>query len=127
MRTVGLVKGYGATEAQCGIDLVIPEGAIHGPFGPNGSGKTTALETVAGLRRPSADRIELGVAPDRVAYCPDMGGFEPWLSATEVLDVAAALLDGRLDRPRSVPRSERVGRAAASGGECVRAWTWPPG
>ncbi len=70
---------------------------MYGLVGPNGSGKTTALEILAGLRRPSAGRIELGVAKDFVAYCPDTAEFEPWLTAIEVLDVAAGLLG----RPRS--------------------------
>jgi hypothetical protein len=52
----------------------------------------TALEILAGLRHLGAGRIELGVPRDLVAYCPDDGTFEPWLTAVEVLDVAALSL-----------------------------------
>ena len=44
------------------LDLRI-EGRVTALFGPSGSGKTTILDIVAGLRIPSAGRIELG---DRV-------------------------------------------------------------
>jgi len=97
LRTYGLKKAYGATQALAGIDLEIPKGSIYGLVGPNGSGKTTALELLAGLRHPNAGVIELGVAPEFVAYCPDVSAFEPWLTAFEVLDVASGLLG----RPRS--------------------------
>lgn len=105
---------YGTTQALGGIDLEIPAGAIYGLVGPNGSGKSTAFEILAGLRRPSAGRIELGVPQDSVAYCPDVAEFEPWLTAVEVLDVAAGL-PGR-PRPRAALSEmlERVGLADAA-------------
>jgi ABC-2 type transport system ATP-binding protein len=99
LRTVGLVKAYGTTEALSGVDLEVPAGAVYGLVGPNGSGKTTMIEILAGLRRPSAGTVELGVPKDQLAYCPDVSEFEPWLTAIEVLDVAAGLL-GR-PRPRA--------------------------
>jgi ABC-2 type transport system ATP-binding protein len=87
--THGLVKTYGATEALRGIDLDIPAGATYGLIGANGSGKTTALGILAGLRRPSAGEVRLGGS---VAYCPDAPEFEPWLTASETLQAAAGLL-----------------------------------
>jgi ABC-2 type transport system ATP-binding protein len=99
LRTRGLSKIYGDTQAVGGIDLEVASGAIYGLVGPNGSGKTTTFEMLAGLRHPTGGTIEWGVAPDRVAYCPDAPEFEPWLTALEVLDAASGLL-GR-SRPRS--------------------------
>jgi ABC-2 type transport system ATP-binding protein len=114
LRTFGLAKTYGATEALSGIDLEVPAGAVYGLVGPNGSGKTTALEILAGLRHPSAGRIELGVAQDSVAYCPDVGEFEPWLTAVEVLDVAAGLLGRPRSRAALEDMLERVGLSDAA-------------
>jgi ABC-2 type transport system ATP-binding protein len=96
LRTVALSKSYGPTVALDGVELRVPEGSVYGLVGPNGSGKTTALEILVGLRRPSSGWVELGVEPDRVAYCPDTPTFEPWLSAFETLEAAAGLVG----RPR---------------------------
>jgi ABC-2 type transport system ATP-binding protein len=100
---------YGTTEALGGIDLEVPAGAVYGLVGPNGSGKTTALEILAGLCHPSAGRVELGVARESAAYCPDAAEFEPWLTATEVLDVAAGLVGTRRSRDALGEMLERVG------------------
>ena len=114
LRTRGLVKTYGATRALDGIDLDVPAGAIYGLVGPNGSGKTTALEILAGLRHPTSGTVELGVSKAAVAYCPDAPEFEPWLTATEVLAVASGLLG--IPRTRDALRDtlERVGLADAA-------------
>ena len=66
MKTRALTKTYGATTALAGIDLDVPPGTIYGLVGPNGSGKTTALGILAGLRRPTSGRLELD--PGTVAY-----------------------------------------------------------
>ncbi|WP_369184528.1 ATP-binding cassette domain-containing protein [Streptomyces sp. Y1] len=50
----GVEKRFGATEALCGLDLVVPAGTVCGLLGPNGAGKTTAVRVLATL-----------VAPDR--------------------------------------------------------------
>jgi ABC-2 type transport system ATP-binding protein len=114
LRTFGLTKTYGTTEALRGVDLDIPAGAIYGLVGPNGSGKTTTLELLVGLRHPSAGRIELGVPQDAVAYCPDVPEFEPWLTAAEVLDVSAGLIGRTRSQSDLEELLERVGLGEAA-------------
>ena len=46
----GLTKFYGSRQVLHGIDLKVDEGEILGVLGPNGSGKTTAVECIGGLR-----------------------------------------------------------------------------
>lgn len=46
----GLTKSYGSRQVLHGIDLNVDEGEILGVLGPNGSGKTTAVECIGGLR-----------------------------------------------------------------------------
>ncbi|WP_433271932.1 ABC transporter ATP-binding protein [Actinosynnema sp. CS-041913] len=57
---------YGDFEAVRGVDLAVDQGELFALLGTNGAGKTTVLETLEGLRRPSAGRVRvLGVDPHR--------------------------------------------------------------
>ncbi|MBM7502624.1 ABC transporter ATP-binding protein [Agromyces aurantiacus] len=51
IRTEGLTKRFGAQAAVDGIDLAVPQGAVYGFLGPNGSGKTTTIRMLLGLVR----------------------------------------------------------------------------
>jgi ABC-2 type transport system ATP-binding protein len=60
----GLQKRYGETVAVADVSFEIGEGEIFGLLGPNGSGKTTTVECVQGLRRPDRGTMDvLGVDP----------------------------------------------------------------
>jgi ABC-2 type transport system ATP-binding protein len=54
-----LHKHYGNIHAADGVSFEIADGEIFGLLGPNGSGKTTTLECVIGLRQPDAGNIEV--------------------------------------------------------------------
>jgi branched-chain amino acid transport system permease protein len=53
----GLAKYFGGLKAVDGIDFTVRRGGVHALIGPNGSGKTTTLNVVSGLYRPTAGRI----------------------------------------------------------------------
>ena len=54
----------GTVEALRGINLALELGMIHVLLGPNGSGKTTSLETAVGLRSLTRGTVRtLGVNP----------------------------------------------------------------
>lgn len=55
-----LRKAYGSTVALDGIDLTVAPGTILGLLGPNGTGKTSLVSIVAGLRRPDAGTVHVG-------------------------------------------------------------------
>ncbi len=60
----GLRKRYGDTVAVDGISFAVERGEILGIVGRNGSGKTTTVECVQGLRRPDGGEIRvLGLDP----------------------------------------------------------------
>jgi ABC-2 type transport system ATP-binding protein len=53
-----LRRRYDDVEAVAGIDLVVVEGEVVSILGPNGASKTTTIEMVLGLRRPTAEENE---------------------------------------------------------------------
>lgn len=55
----GLEKSYGDRHVLRGIDLDVAEGEILGILGPNGSGKTTAVECIGGLRTRDAGTVSV--------------------------------------------------------------------
>lgn len=54
-----LRKQYGDVVAAQGVSFEIERGEIFGLLGPNGSGKTTTLECIIGLREPDRGDIEV--------------------------------------------------------------------
>jgi ABC-type multidrug transport system ATPase subunit len=125
-RTRGLRKLYRSTVAVDHVDLEVPEGAVLGMLGPNGSGKTTTIRMLLGLTTPTAGEIELFGArmPEAAAaVLPQVGalvegpGFHPFLSGRENLlrCAAAEPLLRSPDIPAAVDQAlERVGLAAAA-------------
>lgn len=88
-----LRKEYGSTLALCDVELRVSSGSVYGLVGPNGAGKTTLLGILAGLRKPTAGTVEIGVEWTKVAVLPDTPQFDPWLTGREVVDLARSLTD----------------------------------
>lgn len=55
----GLCKTFGGLRAVVDVSFVVAEGEILGLLGPNGSGKTTVLNLIAGALRADAGRVKL--------------------------------------------------------------------
>jgi len=105
----GLRRSYGSGkdpfEAVRGIDLDIPAGTIHALLGVNGAGKTSSLEVIEGLARPSAGQVRvLGLDPiadraqvrRRTGVLLQRSGFVADLSVTETLRMwATTVTDAR--------------------------------
>jgi len=54
----GLEAGYGTLKVLQGVSLTVRAGSVAALLGGNGTGKSTALKTIAGLLRPSAGEVE---------------------------------------------------------------------
>ncbi|MCA3132441.1 MAG: ABC transporter permease subunit [Betaproteobacteria bacterium] len=60
LRVKALSKHFGGLKAVDGIDIEVARGSVHALIGPNGSGKTTSLNVVSGIYRPTAGQVMLG-------------------------------------------------------------------
>lgn len=88
--TSGLTRDYHGT-GLFDVDLHVPRGTVYGLVGLNGAGKTTLLSLLAGTRHADRGTIRIDVAPRRIAVCPDVPEFDPWLTAFEVVDLARSM------------------------------------
>ena len=128
---------YGAIKAVRGISFDIKRGEIVTLIGANGAGKSTTLNTVAGLIRPDSGSIEfkgqsiVGVKSHKVvergmALCPEGRRVFSQMSVSENLDMGGYTRSDAENREtlqrvyERFPRlKERVGQMAGtlSGGE----------
>lgn len=107
-------KRFGPVDALRGLSLAVQPGEIYGLLGPNGSGKTTFIRSVAGLVRPDAGSISvLGMEPraavraGRIGYMTQAAALYPELSIEENLTFFAALT-GASDTKRRIEDSLRT-------------------
>ena len=68
-----LVKRFGGFHALDGLSFHVASGEILGLVGPNGSGKTTAINVISGLYAPDGGDVMLDGA--RSAAWPRTGWF----------------------------------------------------
>ncbi|MDD3410869.1 MAG: ATP-binding cassette domain-containing protein [Eubacteriales bacterium] len=54
-----LSKNFGAKQAVCGLNMTVPEGAIYGFIGENGSGKSTTEKILCGLLPLGSGQVKL--------------------------------------------------------------------
>jgi ABC-2 type transport system ATP-binding protein len=57
--TSGLTKFYGKTRGVEDLTMSVPEGAVYGFLGPNGSGKTTTIRCLLGMLKATAGEAEV--------------------------------------------------------------------
>ncbi|MDQ1640689.1 MAG: type transport system ATP-binding protein [Actinomycetota bacterium] len=125
--TAGLTKRFpGGQVAVNGLDLLVPQGAIYGFLGPNGSGKTTTIRILLGLVAATSGTHELlgqsmpregaGVLP-RVGALVEGPAFHPYLNGRDNLlrlDAADRTVAGKQARARVERALEAVGLTAAA-------------
>ena len=54
-----LTKNFGQKQALNGLNMTVPQGAIYGFIGENGSGKSTTEKIICGLIHPSGGEVKL--------------------------------------------------------------------
>ncbi|HEU5428612.1 MAG TPA: ABC transporter ATP-binding protein [Actinocrinis sp.] len=127
IETHGLSKRYrGGQLAVDGLELSVPQGAVFGFLGPNGSGKTTTIRMLLGLIGPTAGRAELFGEPipqatnrvlPRVGALIEGPAHYPYLTGAQNLaryDAADRGADPKTRTARVADALERVGLSNAA-------------
>ncbi|MEG0753104.1 MAG: ABC transporter ATP-binding protein [Angelakisella sp.] len=87
----GLTKVYAHKEALSDVNLTLQRGRIVGLLGPNGSGKTTMIKTIAGLLTPTGGDVFInGLRPGPgskaiVSYLPDKTYLNDWMKVSDLI------------------------------------------
>ena len=101
-----LVVRHGELTAVDHLSLEVAEGGVMALLGPNGAGKTSTVETLEGIRAPSAGRVRvLGLDPisERSRLVADIGvmlqqgGVYPVMTPDQALRLFAAYYADPLD------------------------------
>ena len=108
VRVVRLAKKYGDTQAVGGIDLDIRRGEIFGLIGPDGAGKTTTFQILAGVMEATSGVAEIFGRPARqmrsqTGYLTQAFSLYPELTVKENIRYVGDL--------RSVPPRDIASRA----------------
>jgi ABC-2 type transport system ATP-binding protein len=108
----GLTMQFGSLRALDVLDVEVESG-VTGLVGANGSGKTTFMSIVLGLRSPTAGTVEvLGLSPSRqgpelralVGYGPERNVYPDEMPASDFVKHLAEV--------RGMPRTEARGRSS---------------
>ena len=92
-----LSKNYGSLKAVKNLDLEIPQGAVYGLLGPNGSGKTTTLGMILEVTNPSSGAFSWFGEANSNKNRQKLGAiletpiFYPYLSAQQNLKITAQI------------------------------------
>jgi ABC-2 type transport system ATP-binding protein len=107
LETENLKKNYFSKQALRGISLKVESGRILGLMGPNGSGKTTFLKTIAGLQKASGGNFRVAGQPGGyetkklVSFLPDRNTLYPWMKAIDAIDFYADFFED-FDRAKAL-------------------------
>jgi branched-chain amino acid transport system ATP-binding protein len=104
LNVTSLVKRFGGFSALDGLSFHVASGEILGLVGPNGSGKTTAINVISGLYAPDGGEVRFdgasigGVASHKLVHSGINRTFQvpkPFMSLTVRENVQVALSHGR--------------------------------
>jgi ABC-2 type transport system ATP-binding protein len=94
-------KVFGETTAVDDLSLAVPEGAVYGFIGPNGSGKTTTLRMIVNIIYPDRGTIRVfgeplhGERSGKIGYLPEERGLYRKMTVQSLLEFHGELRGGR--------------------------------
>jgi len=114
----GVTKTFGELKAVDDLSLTVPEGAIHGFIGPNGSGKTTTMRMIVGIFHPDSGSVQVfgeemtGIRTGLIGYLPEERGLYRKMNVRTLLEFHGELRGGD-NVPQQVSHwLDRLGLAA---------------
>ncbi|AGB17550.1 ABC-type multidrug transport system, ATPase component [Halovivax ruber XH-70] len=105
---------YGDVEILSNLSLSVDAATVTALIGPNGTGKTTLLRTLAGLEEPTAGAVHYHGpdVPREIGYLPQQPAFRPGFTVAETLSFYGSLVgESRAD---VLARLDRVGLGDAA-------------
>lgn len=117
LQTDQLTKTYGKKTVVDSVDLHIPEGTIFGFLGKNGAGKSTFINMVTGLIKPSSGSFEVLGHPEKrlesiqkeIGVLPDYSTFYDDLTAYQHVNYFQKLVKQSLSKQDIICVLEQVG------------------
>jgi general nucleoside transport system ATP-binding protein len=127
LRLSGIVKRYGETLANDGIDLTVLPGEIHALLGENGAGKSTLVKIIYGVVKPDAGELAwegkpVAIASPNVARALGIGMVFQHFSLFETLTVVENIALGLAARDDLKRLAERVREVAQRYALAVDPW-----
>jgi branched-chain amino acid transport system ATP-binding protein len=100
LKIVGINVFYGKVQAIRDVSFEVKEGEMAALIGANGAGKTTILNTISGLLRPTSGKIEYrgqridgalpaGIVKKGISQCPEGRQIWPEMTVLENLEMGA--------------------------------------
>jgi ABC-2 type transport system ATP-binding protein len=113
-----VTKTFGALTAVDDLSLAVPEGAIYGFIGPNGSGKTTTMRMIVGIYHPDSGDVELygekssAIRTGLIGYLPEERGLYRKMNVRTLLEFHGELRGGRNVSQQVAQWLDRLGLSA---------------
>ena len=105
-----LSKQFNSHSVIQNVSFSVPDGCIFGFLGQNGAGKTTMLNLILGLLKPSdgeiyvcGERVNYGETKTNrlIGYLPDVPEFYPYMNAREYLKLCGEITGMSKDQIKS--------------------------
>ena len=134
----GIDVAYGDVRVLHGMSLAVEEGEIVALVGANASGKSTTINTISGMLRPSSGSIRFRGKPidhlppyeivaQGLVQVPEGRRLFPYMTVLENLDLGAYSAEARRERAKSLAKvfgllpllKDRQAQLAEVGGQAV--------
>jgi ABC-2 type transport system ATP-binding protein len=115
IRARDLTKGFGKVRALDGCTFDVPAGAVFALLGSNGAGKTTAINILMNIVRPTSGFAEIDVDRGSIGYVAEGRQLPDWMKAREFFAYCRPFYPGwstedldALVRQYSIPLDRRL-------------------